>query len=207
MNWREAIREGFPSPRDQEPAELRQDIADELADHLACALRHELRRTDDESEARRRVLERFGDPKRLAYRLWFDAMRETIMKDRVLLVGMVVMIITCLATCAVAWRSMQDSRTINQAVLARLEALTSTSAPQAASASEWGTVRIRVVNGSPKGPPLSGVSGRFSGWPYGGNRIEGLRFTTDANGAAGIGPIRPGRYTLRIATDWGYVHM
>jgi len=43
-------------------ARFYEDIADELGDHLACALHRELVKTGDEDEAQDRVLERFGDP-------------------------------------------------------------------------------------------------------------------------------------------------
>jgi hypothetical protein len=76
VSWPADITEGLPGPRGDEPADLRRNIVDELADHLGCAMTRELRRTKDETEAQRNVLKRFGDPKRIAYRLWFDAMKE-----------------------------------------------------------------------------------------------------------------------------------
>ena len=33
---------GLPPPHDLEPTRLRDDIVDELADHLSCAIQHEL---------------------------------------------------------------------------------------------------------------------------------------------------------------------
>ena len=47
MDWPEIIAEGFLGTRDGEPPDLRRDIADELNDHLACAMQRELRRTDE----------------------------------------------------------------------------------------------------------------------------------------------------------------
>ena len=80
MEWGEDIACGFSPLGENEPAQLRRDITDELTDHLNCALRQELKRTNDESVARRVVLERFGDPQKLARRLWRDAMKETIVR-------------------------------------------------------------------------------------------------------------------------------
>ena len=37
MDWRDAAAGGLPAPRDDEPSSLRQNILDELADHLDCA--------------------------------------------------------------------------------------------------------------------------------------------------------------------------
>ncbi len=89
----------LPTGHDDEPASLRQDILDELNDHLACAWNRERMRTgllsqasDDarsqDSENVRaalwlRVEQRFGDPRVLARRLWFDAMWSRIMNQRI----------------------------------------------------------------------------------------------------------------------------
>ena len=62
-------------------------------------MRRELRRTDDETAARRAVLNRFGDPKRIAYRLWFDAMKESIMSQRISLVTNVILAAACVTIC------------------------------------------------------------------------------------------------------------
>ncbi len=80
MDRPEAFADSFPQPRNDEPASLRQDIADELADHLQNALRRQLLTTPDETSARLQVVDRFGDPQRLARQLWFEAMQEKIMR-------------------------------------------------------------------------------------------------------------------------------
>jgi len=85
----EDISAGLPAPRDDEPRELRSDIADELADHLACSMARERLRDADQSirsdkELLDVVLERFGNPGQLARRLWWDAMKEKIMTQRIL---------------------------------------------------------------------------------------------------------------------------
>jgi putative hemolysin len=64
----------LPPARDDEPPSLRQDIIDELADHLACAKRREMLTTNDEARAEQRVLDKFGDPREVARKLWFLAM-------------------------------------------------------------------------------------------------------------------------------------
>ena len=66
MDFRDALSADLPAPRDDEPDSLRDDILDELADHLACAYRRELLRGADPRPARQRVLERFGDPAAVA---------------------------------------------------------------------------------------------------------------------------------------------
>lgn len=72
----------LPAPLDDEPPSVRQDIADELADHLACAYRRELLKTADERTAQQQVLDRFGNPQRIAYQLWFQALWGRIMLNR-----------------------------------------------------------------------------------------------------------------------------
>ncbi len=72
----------LPAPLDDEPPSVRQDIADELADHLACAYRRELLKTADDRTAQQRVLDRFGNPQRIAYQLWFQALWGRIMLSR-----------------------------------------------------------------------------------------------------------------------------
>lgn len=62
MDFRDGLSAELPAPRDDEPGGLRDDILDELADHLACAYRRELLRGADTATARQCVLERFGDP-------------------------------------------------------------------------------------------------------------------------------------------------
>ena len=44
MDFRDTLSALLPPPRDDEPASLRQDILDELGDHLACAYNRELLR-------------------------------------------------------------------------------------------------------------------------------------------------------------------
>src|SRR5262245_19453914 len=95
----------LPAPRDDELASLRQDIIDELRDHLECALVRELHSPGSRgcisaeqttSDAPwYRVLARFGNPSTIARRLWCDAMQEKIMSQRLMLVACIVMAVAC----------------------------------------------------------------------------------------------------------------
>src|SRR5271163_3159145 len=100
MNFRESLIALLPPPRDDEPASLRQDIIDELGDHLACAYNRELLRGADSSVARQRVLERFGDPAAMARRLWLDAMKDKIMAQRMLIATCIVVMAACITAVA-----------------------------------------------------------------------------------------------------------
>ena len=96
MDWRNDLAAQLPVPRDDEPASLRQDIVDELSDHLACALNRELLRSRDNQVARDEVLRRFGNPSHVARQLWIDAMKERIMSQRLTLILMTVVASACL---------------------------------------------------------------------------------------------------------------
>jgi hypothetical protein len=100
----EELASPLPEPRPDEPANLRQDILDELADHLNCAVRREqLRGCTEPNEIRRRVMARFGDPLRIAQRLWFDAMREKIMSQRLLIAMCVLTLLVSASALGVTW--------------------------------------------------------------------------------------------------------
>jgi hypothetical protein len=151
---------GLPAPRDDEPPGLREGIVAELADHLACAYHRELHRTGDEELARRNVLARFGDPAQVAYRLWWDAMKEKIMSQRLMLAASLVMALACVGMFALMWQSqaahqrqiaelMQQMQTLIQQVSER---------PQPAVApSEWTPVELRLVRETEDGPPAARV--------------------------------------------------
>src|SRR5215469_354373 len=118
----------LPAPGDDEPPSLRADIADELADHLRCAFRREVFKDGDEIAAEQRVLDRFGDPQKLARRLWWQAMRSMIMGQRILsgLQWLVSLSAVALAG-AVFWQQSQmwqEMRAARQEEAAQRQALT-----------------------------------------------------------------------------------
>src|SRR5258708_11022440 len=119
MTWPDLADE-LPAKRDDEPSSLRQDIADELADHLHSSFARELHRTPEESSAKQHVLDRFGDPRRVARQLWFDAMKEKIMSQRVNLILSSLMTAACLAALGLLAVMLRDSREVNGAILERL---------------------------------------------------------------------------------------
>ncbi len=110
MDFRDTLSALMPAPRDDEPANLRRDILDELGDHLACAYNRELLKGADSQRARQRVLERFGDPAAVARRLWLDAMKGKIMAQRVLVATCLVVMLACAATVGLAWQWMNQDR-------------------------------------------------------------------------------------------------
>ena len=104
MDLRDALSAELPPPREDEPAGLRQDILDELSDHLKCAYHRELLRGAHPAAAGQRVLNRFGDPEAVACRLWLDAMKGKIMAQRILVATCVVVALASLTLTGVIWR-------------------------------------------------------------------------------------------------------
>ena len=121
MKWPPEIADELPAPRDDEAPSLRQDIADELADHLQSSFAGELHRTPEETRAKQHVLDRFGDPRRIAGQLWFDAMKEKIMPQRVLITALVVTALACLGSTGLMFMLVEQSRQASQALVDQVE--------------------------------------------------------------------------------------
>jgi hypothetical protein len=201
LDWPEIIAEGFPGPRDGEPPSLRRDIADELNDHLACAMQRELRRTDDPAIAEHAVLNCFGNPKRVARQLWWDAMKEQIMKDRIMIGMMVLTLVICAAVGFFAWRMMQQGQQVNQAILAKLAELNMPGKPvaQPEVPANWSKVTFRCFEGDGQNKPAAKLKITISGKPFSDSeQRERIVQVTDDQGLTTFGPIRPGQYDLTI---------
>lgn len=203
MDWREEIEAEFPPPRGGEPAGLRRDIADELADHLACATERELGKTGDAATARRAALARFGNPAALARRLWLEAMKERIMRDRIVMAGMIVLTLASLVTVGIVWRSMDRIQITNEALVATMqrmseaqEAQTALIARDASGVLEVKATNWDVVTRKDTGP-AAGVAISAREW-NGNGAEEGKSYsvTTDREGIARIDPLPAGNYRL-----------
>ena len=183
----------LPPPVDEEPPALGRDILDELADHLACAERRERRRGGDDADVRRRVLQRFGDPSRIARRLWLDAMKERLMQQRIMLATNVLLALTCIVLCVVALTALRQNARLGEAIVARL----ATVAPAPAAAdSIWAHATV-VVN-TADGRAIPGLRVSLNGSPFNAGESESVRARLDEDGRYAFGPIRPGKYELRM---------
>jgi hypothetical protein len=112
-----ALAAKLPVPQPDEPESLRQDILDELNDHLQSAYDHELIKTGDNQTAAARVLDRFGDPTAIARQLWWDAMKGPAMRQTLLIVATAVsMTISLVALGGLAW-SMTANRIANDRLM------------------------------------------------------------------------------------------
>jgi len=202
MSWREDMAGSLPDPASGGggPAadEVRRNIMDELADHLDCAARDERRRSDeaDEGAIRAAVLRRFGDPEKVARRLWFDAMKEQIMSNRILIGTNIVLAIAVIAIAGFAWSSQRQNRQLIEELMARSEA-----AAARAGASDdlagWSKLTFRVVGVGGEDPAV-GFDLRLTGDAFNPGQSDTMNATTDEAGIATFGPLRPGTYGLRI---------
>jgi hypothetical protein len=211
----------LPAPRDDEPADLRRDIVDELADHLHCAVDRERQRAalegsdpalTDKDQLWARVVARFGHPARIARQLWWDAMKEKIMSQRTQTVTLVVMALFCIVSLTITFVTMADNRRLNQEVMLQLKRLADRPEPQAVihttneGPSEWNNLQVRCVWGTEEGSPAEGVEVEFSSRSENTAGIPPGSATTGEDGVADLGQVLYGTYEIEIATPSGYVH-
>ncbi len=235
MDFRDTFSAGLPAPRDDEPAGVRGDIVDELADHLACAYNRELLRGADATEARRRVYERFGDPAAVARRLWFDAMRGKIMVQRVLLATCLVCVVVSLASLSLAgamWIQGNRDRALREAERAEIEALRALALRNAqaqagqqelvkelrtiseqfkgARSLDWVPVSFQLTEETPDGPPAVGFSVTLSEStgsppPAGGGGFGGMGGNLGGMGRAPLSTASPHESDRAGNVDLGVV--
>jgi hypothetical protein len=216
MEFRDALSAVLPPHRDDEPPGLREDILDELADHLICSYHRELLRGFDPAAARARALDGFGDPARLARRLWLDAMKGKIMAQRVVMATCGLLTLASLSLAGMLWmqstrtardlaeanRRMADTIAQNQAtnheMLNQLQSMAK--AIQSPRSPGWNPVRIKVTEETRDGLPVDDVFLRLS--RRGENPPRNLVRTSDISGVADFGLIEPGDYTFHARRRW-----
>jgi hypothetical protein len=209
MDWRETAAGRLPAPRDDEPATLRQDILDELADHLDCALARELSKNFTPEEAIANVKRRFGDPRDLARRLWVDAMKDTIMSKRLTLAAMALMTMMCLLSGWIAWSahraSLEAAESItraNGALISQLSTLLAARpAPVAAAGPERADVHFRLICDDAQKSPAKGYEAKLY-LAGSGSSLNPLQRTSDEHGSLDFGMLPAGSYMLRVTTPW-----
>lgn len=201
----EELRRSFPGPHEREPSNLRKDIEDELADHLALATERERARGLDDQSARAAAIERFGNPRTIARKLWFQAMKEHIMRDRLLVGVNLLLAIVVIFAAVMIWRISDQSRQSNAALVVALEKLAAARQAPAQAASELtmlSSLAIHCTKGTSSGPPVEGVSLRLIGKPFN-VTDDTLDQKSDLEGKTVFGPIQPGSYMLTASTGDG----
>jgi hypothetical protein len=224
MDYHDTLSAGLPPPRDDDPPGVRQDIVDELADHLACAYNRERLRGSDAIEAQKRVIQRFGDPAAVARRLWLDAIGGKIMTQRVLVATCLVVTFASLALAGAMWhlgsqiqresarataeaiRAMtlqsEKAQSSQQEMLKQLRAMSE--AVQSTRSFDWNPVSFQLTEETPDGPPAVGFQVTLTSQAAEAGK-GGLRFTTrvsDRSGIADFGVVHPGQYSYEITKSW-----
>jgi len=197
MRWPEAGADPFPFRNRLEPEDLRRDILDELADHLALAAEHEMTRAGrPEDKAWEQALARFGNPDALARRLWWDAMRDRIMRDWIQTgIAAVSAAVVVLAAVFLAYsmRQMQTMQATQTELLKTVKELGTGNTPEPAGLA----LEVEVRRGAPEGPPAAGVRVVLFGKPDG-NETATAVLETDAEGRARFYPVPQGKYYLKV---------
>lgn len=225
MSSQDDLAADLPPSRDDEPASLRQDIFDELADHLACALDRERQRQRQrqrqsalpetaESPAER-VLKRFGNPAQIALRLWRDAMWGKIVTQRIVIALASLVAVACCAAVFVSMRlvgiqerALADQRAAFETLLAQqrelIEAQANARAQSVVTESDtsalWSPVEIQLRPAVPSETLPAGFA-VFMGTTD--TKLPLWTAKTDETSRVFFPLVRYGRHTIRVESPWG----
>jgi hypothetical protein len=201
VNWIPDLSAALPAPRDDEPPELRRRIVAEVRDHLECAFQRELLLTGDAAVAVRRVREKFGDPAKLACKLWVEAMKEKIVSQRLMLVCVAMLTAACAAMGIFSWKTAEQSALATQALVERLDRLVLSTEKQ--KSLDWVNVHVKLIAGDAGGPPPAGFTVKID--DAGTKSLISIETVkkSDDTGELDFGLLNPGRYNLRVSSPWG----
>jgi 5-hydroxyisourate hydrolase-like protein (transthyretin family) len=188
MPWDKEAEKGLPPQHHREPASLRRDIVDELTDHLACAAEREADAGHKDETIRTRVLDQFGDPAAIARNLWWGAMKETIMRDRIQFALVIILCLSVLGFMGLFYKQMQ---TTNRAMIAALEDRSTVLSEKKPS------LTVHVHRGTADGPPAEGIMVRVSGRAFNEEKSS-IEDKTNSDGMITFGPIRSDSYDLGV---------
>ncbi len=217
---------GLPAPRDDEPEMLRQDIWDELNDHLASACDQEQQRlllagsTDPDNvkqTAMQQVLERFGNPVHIARRLWWDAMWERVMTQRTQTTALVVVALVAIAMFFLMWQQtganrqlIADNQKLQTALLEQLDKLANRPEPAPAAVStapsEWNRLKVVCRWDTDSGAPAADVRVRVVGASDNVTGIPPIDQQSNSDGQVDVGLLLYGQYQLTAETPAGLIY-
>lgn len=193
MRWPEAGAKLFPSPHRAEPENLRRDITDELADHLALAAEDEVVKHGRTHEgAWQRAIERFGNPDAVARKLWWDAMKERVMRDWIHSGIAAVSVIVVVLVAVLVVNSMKQMQVTQVQLIEALKQISQPAKP------EGETLEILVRRGSKDGPPAAGVEVMITG-KMAGDVTAYATYVTDSAGRVHFDPVPQGSYMLELS--------
>lgn len=203
----------LPAPREDEPPDLRRKIIAELRDHLHAAMQRELLLTGDADQAQQNVLSRFGDPARLARKLWYDAMWEKIMSQRMTLAALVLVVLVSVGSTGLTWflvvqagqvnqALLEQNRAANDLMLAKLAALGNAHGGSGKTM-EWNSLKVRLSFEKPGGAPAVGFQVSLQGHLLDTGNVASLIRTTGPDGVADFGLVRPGQHAVNVESPWG----
>ena len=212
MEWLDDLAGAFPAKRDDEPPDLRRQIIAELQDHLQAAMHREVLLTGDPGQARKNVLTRFGDPARLARKLWFEAMWEKLMTQRLMLVALVVVVFVSFGSMGLTWflvvqagqmnrALIEQNRATNELLLAKLTTL-GNGASRPEKSMDWNSLKVRLST-EKSGAPAAGLQVTLQGHLLDQTSVMALVRTTGADGVADFGLVRTGQHQVAVVTPWG----
>jgi hypothetical protein len=213
MDFGESLTGRMPPVRADEPPGLRQEILDELTDHLACSLQREVLRGGDPVTARARTLEQFGDPAAVARQLWLDAMRGRIMAQRVLIGTCALVAAASVLSVGILWQELiqarrtaadqaaaqvAEARAREQLLLEQLRGMSESI--KNSRSTDRNLVRITLAEGSADGPSVGGATIQLtcvSESPH-----KQFERKSGEPGTALFGPLEPGDYEFCIIRSW-----
>lgn len=157
----------------------------------------------DEQSAWVKTLEKFGDPRLMARRLWWQAMRSRIMSQRLALVVQVCTLAACAALVFVAWQMQEGQRTQQEAFLAALAKLTEPRETKPATPPET-RLAVQFKTSSPDQKFPEPASLTIRGTHLSNNEVRSERYFGPESGLIDFGRIPPGAYSLGLQTQFGY---
>jgi hypothetical protein len=157
----------------------------------------------DEPSAWAKTLEKFGDPRSVARRLWWQAMRSRIMSQRLSLAVQVCTLAACAALVFVAWQMQEGQRTQQEAFLAALAKLTEPRETKPESPPETRlAVQLKVGARGQSLPEQAKV--RIIGTHLSNNTVQDEKYFDPETGRIDFGRISPGAYFLNLQTQFGF---
>lgn len=186
----------LPPERDDEPSSLRQDILDELRDHLECAVRREqCRQPADDLAIWQRVVARFGDPRAMARKLYWQALWSRVMQQRMIMAGGVGGLILGAAMVAMMGLMLARQQDLVERQLAAAErqqtAMEAMVAKLTANSNNLATLKVRTDQ--PARMVLSGGA------------LKVPASMPQAKKETDFGELAPGVYQVQITSSEGWV--